>query len=64
MALAEAVFAENHVVGAMAMARQEAEVNVKAETVRPPEAEAAKERADAEENARKVQEEAARTGKG
>ncbi|KAI9465239.1 hypothetical protein BJY52DRAFT_1183824 [Lactarius psammicola] len=58
--LAEAVFAENYVVGAMA--RQEAEPNAKAETMCRlvgPEVEAAKECADAKEQARKAQEEAA-----
>ncbi len=56
--LAEAVFAENHAVGAMA--RQEADGKAKAETMRRLEAEVAKECADAEEKTRKVQEEAVR----
>ncbi|KAH9046664.1 hypothetical protein EDB84DRAFT_1575693 [Lactarius hengduanensis] len=58
LSLAKAAFAENHAV--RAMAGQEAEENANAETMRRIEAEAAKERADAEEKARGVQEEAVR----
>ncbi|KAI9441593.1 hypothetical protein H4582DRAFT_1933657 [Lactarius indigo] len=56
--LAKAAFAENHAV--RAMGGQEAEENASTETMRLLEAEAAKERADAEERAREVQEEAIR----
>ena len=55
-ALAKGVFAENHVV----MAK---EAKAKVETVRPPEAEAAKECADTEEKAHKVQEDTHTKGK-
>ncbi|KAH8996884.1 hypothetical protein EDB92DRAFT_1539677 [Lactarius akahatsu] len=55
--LAKAAFAENHSL--RAMAGQEAEEKTNAETMRRLEVEAAKECANAEEKARKVQEEAA-----
>ncbi|KAH8986716.1 hypothetical protein EDB92DRAFT_2116328 [Lactarius akahatsu] len=58
LSLAKAAFAENHAV--RDMAGQEAEENANVETMRRIEAEAPKERADAEEKAREVQKEAVR----